>query len=185
VPTSSRTPGEPPERTATPDELAAERAKIDRAARQHRRPPLRLADAADVGDTRAEVARALLDRLMPVEPPVDDAAKAALGYELADAGRLREIHADPRYLIGRLAQALTMLLQPDLPPMDATAELLADAITDAAAYRRRCCPQCPAEGVCSRCAPDWERAARYEALHLELGLIDEWPQPRPRLEVAR
>lgn len=37
---------------------------------------------------------------------------------------LDELEADPRFVIGRLFQALTALLERDVPPMDATARLL-------------------------------------------------------------
>jgi hypothetical protein len=128
-------------------------------------------------DRRADVARALLDRWFPLEPVIDDQIGGLLGR---DTGRLQELHADPRYLIGRLSQALSALLADPVPPMDATALLLAEAIDDAVAYRKDLgdCPQC-GEGVCSRCQPQWDRAMAYETLYGRLGLIDERPDTSP------
>ena len=91
--------------------------------------------------------------------------------------------SDPRFIIGRLMQALTALLSADVPPMDATAQLLGDAIADAIAYRRRTCPQCAPEGVCAACWPGWRKASAYEGLWPALGIIEPVPA-RPRLSVA-
>jgi hypothetical protein len=141
-----------------------------------------IAPAAEpVPDNRARVARALLDRWFPVNPVLGDQAMAILGD---DMGAVEQLESDPRYLIGRLSQALTALLQREVPPLDATAQLLGEAIEDAARYRRRVCANCPPEGVCARCAPDWRRAEAYEALWRELGVIGELPQPRPSLKAV-
>lgn len=130
-----------------------------------------------VPDHRAEVARALLDRWFPVEPVIDDQVGGLLGR---DGGRLQELHDDPRYLIGRLTQALSGLLAGDVPPMDATALLLAEAIDDAVTYRKKAgdCPQC-GESVCPRCQPQWDKAAAYETLYPRLGLVGERPGTSP------
>jgi hypothetical protein len=151
------------------------------------RPRLRLAEpAATVPDTRASVARALLDRWAPVATPVADQELTMLNPDGGTGERYRELASDPRYLIGRLSQALTALLSADIPPMDATAELLGQAIEDAIAYRRRTCPACeresPETGICAGCWPSWRQANAYEGLSLSLGIIGD-PRP-PRLRVA-
>ena len=68
---------------------------------------LRLADpAAPLPDDRAAVARALLDRYVPVDPSVlHYQVLAPIGW--SSLGELHELERDPRYLIGRLAQALS------------------------------------------------------------------------------
>jgi hypothetical protein len=149
-----------------------------------RRDPVRLhiaPPANTIPDDRARLARALLDRWFPVHPVLDDQALAILGDDMA---ALEELERDPRYLMGRLSQALTALLAREVPPLDATAQLLSEAIDDARRYRRRVCSNCPPEGVCGRCAPDWRRAEAYEALWRELGLVGELPRPRPSLKVV-
>ena len=88
--------------------------------------------------------------------------------------------------IGRLSQALTALLSADIPPMDATAELLGQAIADAISYRRRTCARCELEtesGVCAKCWPSWQQANAYEGLALSLGIIADL-RPPPRLRAA-
>lgn len=65
---------------------------------------------------------------------------------------LDELEADPRFVIGRLFQALTALLERDVPPMDATARLLDEAICDAIEHRRTTCPKCTADESCAGCA---------------------------------
>jgi hypothetical protein len=132
-----------------------------------------------VPDDRAAVARALLDRWFPICPVLTDQAMANLGDDLA---AIEGLENDPRYLIGRLSQALTALLERDVPPLDATAQLLSEAIEDAAIYRRRTCRDCPPDSFCPRCAANWRKAERYEGLWRDLGLIDELPRPRPRLK---
>ena len=67
-----------------------------------------------------------------------------------------------------------------MPPLDATAQLLGEAIEDAISYRRRKCAACPPDGMCSRCWPRWRQASAYEALWSELGIIAEERPPRPR-----
>lgn len=132
-----------------------------------------------VPDDRAAVARALLDRWFPISPVLTDQAMASLGDDLAAIEGLED---DPRYLIGRLSQALTALLERDVPPLDATAQLLSEAIEDALNYRRRTCRDCHPDSFCAQCAADWGKADRYEGLWRDLGLIDELPRPRPRLK---
>lgn len=125
----------------------------------------------------AAVARALLG---PVQPPIENAAQSFLGLE-----GIRELLDDPRFLMGRLAQALTTLLNGDVAPPNAAEELLIDAIRDAIDYRQQTCPRCGPEGVCSACAPGWEQAARYEWLWNELGLISEKPRRPDLRDVSR
>src|SRR5262245_24712354 len=84
---------------------------------------LRLAPSPSVGrpDTRVSVALALL---RPIEPILDNATTNALCPDGIDTAPADELATDPRYIIGRLHQALTALLAADVPPMDATAVLL-------------------------------------------------------------
>jgi len=146
------------------------------------RPQLRVAPpAGPLPDDRAVVARALLTRYVPVEPVISDEMAAFLGRDISS---LSEIERDPRYLIGRLTQALTTLLADDVPPPDATGQLLMDAIQDAIDYRQRTCPQCGPEGICDDCAPGWQLAERYSSLYGQLGLIGARPRPRPDLTVV-
>jgi hypothetical protein len=149
------------------------------------RPPLRLAEPAPaVPDWRASVARALLDRYVPVDSLRSDQALTVLDPDGGGAENWDALQNDPRYLIGRLQQALTALLQADVPAMDATAQLLGDAISDAIHYRRRTCPRCPDGSVCAKCWQDnWRQANAYEALWSELGIIGE-PERKPDLRVA-
>jgi hypothetical protein len=132
-------------------------------------------------DTRAAVARALLDRHFPVDNVIANNAAHNLRGNMA---AYRELESDPRYLIGRLQQCLTALLQQEMPPLDATMTLLAEAIKDAIAYREHDCPKCPPEEPCAECAEDWNRAGRYEGLWRELGTIANFPPPRPKLKAA-
>lgn len=140
----------------------------------NRKPPrlcLAPQQQTNLPDTRAAVARALLG---PVAVAVDDQLIVAAGW---DAARHEELMNDPRYLIGRLHQALTALLAGhDVPAPDATARLLGDAIADAIKYRERCCPKCPADSICDRCLPGWTKAVAYRALWGELGIVGEVPQ---------
>lgn len=70
--------------------------------------------------------------------------------------------------------------------MDATAQLLEQAIADAISYRRRTCHKCPPDGsgICAKCWPDWRQASAYEALWSELGIVADGPRRKPRLRVA-
>ena len=70
------------------------------------RPPLRLADpAAPVPDSRASVARALLDRWFPIDTPRSDQMLTVLCPDGISSENFRKLENDPRYLIGRLQQA--------------------------------------------------------------------------------
>ena len=102
---------------------------------------------------------------MPVAPVVDDQAVAVLGFDRAAAAALGELHSDPRYLIGRLSQALTALLAADVPPMDATAQLLVEAIADAVRFRLGRTAACRCGDECGRCVPDSRRAQLYRGLY--------------------
>jgi hypothetical protein len=117
------------------------------------------------------VALALLEQHWPSCPALEDSidTRAPVGLE-----------RDPRYLIGRLQQALTVLLEQDLPPMDAQTSLLSQALSDALAWRThegRPCGVCEQSGedFCDRCAADWAQADRYHELARALGAVDDWP----------
>ena len=117
------------------------------------------------------VALALLEQHWPSCPALEDCidTRAPVGLE-----------RDPRYLIGRLQQALTVLLEQDLPPMDAQTALLSQALGDALAWRThegRPCGFCEQSGedFCDRCAADWAQADRYHELARALGAVDDWP----------
>jgi hypothetical protein len=133
-------------------------------------------DASDgrVIDTTAGpvgVALALLEQHWPTCPALEDSI---------DARSPGGLERDPRYLIGRLQQALTVLLEQDLPPMDAQTALLSQALDDALAWRthegRPCaaCDQC-GDDFCVSCAADWAQADRYHELARALGAVDDWP----------
>jgi hypothetical protein len=140
---------------------------------------LRLAPpAAPLPDDRAEVARVLLRRYTADWPVISNEIMAFLGW---DTAAMEELERDPRYLIGRFTQAIAELLEREMPPLDATAQLLGEAIEDAMRYRQISCAACGPEYVCPACEPSWQRAARYEALYGLLGIIGEHPAPRPEL----
>jgi hypothetical protein len=139
---------------------------------------LRLVPPGEVPDGRAAVAQALLG---PVNPLLSNQALAVLGDDLDAA---RELEADPRFVIGRLFQALTALLEQDVPPMDATAQLLDEAIRDAIEYRQTECPKCPPEDICPSCAVNWRKAERYVGLYDALGVIGEKPGRRTDLKAV-
>ena len=105
------------------------------------------------------VALALIDRQWPACPALADT--------------VAELESDPRYLIGRLQQALTCLLAEDLPPMDAQTSLLSEALADAIAWRQhqdRPCQHC-GQSLCGPCDADWDRADRYHELARALGAV--------------
>jgi hypothetical protein len=113
-------------------------------------------------DGTIPVALALLSRQWPEVPALAEQPRA-------DA--LAGLESDPRYVIGRLQQALTTLLAGDLPPMDAQTALLSQALADAIAWRLhddRSCPSC-ADSLCESCGTDWDQADRYHALARALG----------------
>jgi len=113
-------------------------------------------------DEPVPVAVALLDRHWPACPPLADIP----GASTARASAVTALESDPRYLAGRLQQALTALLAAGLPPMDATTSLLSQALADAIAWRHhegRPCRDC-AQSLCQPCNADWDQADRYHAL---------------------
>jgi hypothetical protein len=114
------------------------------------------------------VALALLDRRQPLTPALADTA----GHRAMAA-----LEADPRYVIGRLHQALTDLLTGDLPPADAPTSLLSQALADAIARRYHRCRPCRhcAQSLCRACTTDWDQADRYHALALTLGAVGDHP----------
>jgi len=117
------------------------------------------------------VALALLEQHWPSCPALEDSIDTH-----APAG----LERDPRYLIGRLQQALTVLLEQDLPPMDAQTALLSQALGDALAWRThegRPCAACDkdSEDFCDSCAADWAQADSYHELARALGAVDGWP----------
>ena len=139
---------------------------------------LRLAPpAAELPDNRAVIARALLDRYSPLLPAVGD---HMTHVQRGDLAAHLELENDPKYIIGRLSQALTALLGPDeiIPPLDASATLLAQAIEDAIRYRESRCADCPPEGICNECMLNCHQAGLYENLWRELGLIANLPRSR-------
>lgn len=73
-----------------------------------------MTDTAPGRNDTVPVAVALLDRHWPASPPLADIAGAS-----ASASAVAALESGPRYLMGRLQQALTVLLAVDLPPMDA------------------------------------------------------------------
>ena len=117
------------------------------------------------------VALALLDRQWPASPALTDAAGTSA------SGAVTALESDPRYVIGRLQQAITALLAADLPPMDPQTSLLSRAIADAIAWRQhdgRPCRRC-AQSLCEPCNADWDQADRYHALARALGAVGEIP----------
>jgi hypothetical protein len=138
------------------------------------RPPLHLAPppSAERPDTRVSVALALLRPIMPLLDLTMTDALCPDGY---DTARADELESDPRYVIGRLHQALTALLAGDIPAPDATAVLLAEALGDAIEYRERDCPRCGPQGSCAECWQHWRKASEYRALAVDLGVIEAMP----------
>jgi hypothetical protein len=143
--------------------------------------PLRLAPEHKQPDDRVPVALALLG---PIEPILDDQATNALCADGISTKAADDLLTDPRYVIGRLHQALTALLSADVPPMDATAILLGEALRDAIAYRQQTCARCAPHGICAACWPHWRKADEYEALHGQLGIIASLTA-RPALSIVR
>ena len=109
---------------------------------------------------------ALLNRHWPAVPALED---GQTGEALA------KLETDPRYLVGRLQQAMTVLLAAELPPMDAQTALLSQALDDALAWRTRVdrpCDQCGDE-LCDQCSADWNQADLYHELARALGAVGE------------
>ncbi len=122
------------------------------------------------------VALALLERRWPPSPVLNDSAGPAA---------MAALQADPRYLIGRLQQALEALLAADLPPMDSQTALLSQALADAISWRQHQCTPCGcAESMCGPCTASWQQADRYHALALALGAVGEIP-PAARAGAGR
>jgi hypothetical protein len=113
----------------------------------------------------ASVALALLDQHWP---PVPDLEDGPAGQALA------RLQADPRYLIGRLQQAMTALLASALPPMDPHTALLSQALKDAIDSRTNDCDHC-GDDMCPRCSADRIQADRYHELARALGAMGDPP----------
>jgi len=114
---------------------------------------------------------ALLDQRWPSIGSLDD---SPAGDVLAD------LASDPRYLVGRLQQAMTVLLADDLPPVDPQSALLSQALEDALAWRThqdRHCSQCDElrDEFCDQCNADYEQASRYHELARALGVVGDIP----------
>jgi hypothetical protein len=129
-----------------------------------------MTDIAPGRDDPVAVAVDLLDRHWPASPPLADIAGAS-----TSASAVATLESDPRYLMGRLQQALTVLLAVDLPPMDAQTALLSQALIDAIAWRRhdgRPCRDCGVS-LCESCNADGDRVDRYQALARALGAVGD------------
>lgn len=114
------------------------------------------------------VALALIDRRWPPVP----ALSASPGAEA-----LSQLATDPRYLAGRLQQALTVLLADPAPPSDALTALLSQALADAVAWRLhhgRPCDQCD-DALCAACSADWDQIDHYHELARALGATGTRP----------
>ncbi len=142
-----------------------------------------VAPAAENRGGPVPVAVALLDRVWAGVPHLAGAAGASVARRAA----LSDLEKDPRYLIGRFQQALTALLDADLPPMDAMTCLVSEALADAIALRqhnwhpcRNCDESFTEVPQCRRCTADFDQADRYHALTRALGAIHEPSMPRPR-----
>jgi hypothetical protein len=114
---------------------------------------------------------ALLDQRWPSIGSLDD---SPAGDVLAD------LASDPRYLVGRLQQAMTVLLADDLPPVDSQSALLSQALEDALAWRThqgRHCAQCDElrDECCDQCNADYDQASRYHELARALGVVGDIP----------
>jgi hypothetical protein len=124
------------------------------------------------------VALALLDQHWPAGPTLT---------ELAGPGAATGLERDPRYVIGRLQQALTTLLADDLPPMDTQTSLLSQALGDAIAWRHhedRPCHHCT-DSLCDPCNADWDQADRYHLLARALGAVGDITPRQTRSEQFR
>lgn len=126
--------------------------------------------APDAPRNPVPLALALLDRQWPEIPALVDQVNA-----------LADLESNPRYLIGRLQQALTILMAGDIPPMDSQTALLSQAIEDAMAWRLhdgRPCPHCT-DSLCEQCSADWDQVDHYHALARALGVMGDRPVPSP------
>jgi hypothetical protein len=129
------------------------------------------------------IALILLGRQWPLELPI----VSMRGGNTARADDAMAVETSSGYLIGRFQQAISTLLDTDLPPMDTLTALLAEAIADAITWRQhdgRPCPSC-GQWLCDSCLADWEQADRYHALARALGvvcdphLVTSRPEGRP------
>jgi hypothetical protein len=114
---------------------------------------------------------ALLDQRWPSIAALDDSPAG---------GVLAKLASDPRYLLGRLHQAMTVLLADDLPPVDPQSALMSQALDDALAWRThqdRHCAQCDKlrDELCDQCNADYDQASRYHELARALGLVGDIP----------
>jgi hypothetical protein len=124
---------------------------------------------------------ALLDERWPSIAALDDSPAGDVLAKLA---------SDPRYLVGRLQQAMTVLLADNLPPVDPQSALLSQALEDALAWRThqdRRCPECGDEwrdDLCDQCTADYDQANRYHELARALGVVGDIPGAGPEAEPA-
>ena len=114
---------------------------------------------------------ALLDQRWPTITALDDSPTGDV---------LAEMASDPRYLVGRLQQAMTVLLANDLPPVDSQSAVLSQALDDALAWRThqdRHCAQCEElrDELCDQCNADYDQASRYHELARALGVVGDVP----------
>jgi hypothetical protein len=132
----------------------------------------------DDPDGPVSVALALLRRRWPISPALADHA---------DVSAVIKLENDPRYLIGRLQQALSALLSSGgLVPMDSETSLLSQAIADAIAWRlhrSRPCPRCT-DSLCAACSADWDQASRYHTLARALGAFGTPPRRQPAEQIS-
>ena len=80
---------------------------------------------------------------------------------------------------------LTALLAADVPPMDATGQLLGEAIADAVRYRLSRSAACRCGDECGRCVPEGRRAELYSGLYGQRGLIGEFAAPPADLKAVQ
>ena len=118
---------------------------------------------------------ALLDKRWPPIAALDDSPPGDVLAKLA---------SDPRYLVGRLQQAMTVLLADDLPPVDPQSAVLSQALDDALAWRThqdRHCAQCDEryDELCEQCTVDYDQASRYHELARALGVVGDAPCAAP------
>lgn len=118
---------------------------------------------------------ALLDQRWPPIAALDDSPPGDV---------LAKMASDPRYLVGRLQQAMTVLLADNLPPVDPQSALLSQALDDALAWRThqgRHCAQCDElyDELCDQCTADYDQASRYHDLARALGVVGDIPSAVP------
>jgi hypothetical protein len=121
--------------------------------------------------TQVSLVLALLDHRWPSIAALDDSPTGDV---------LAEMASDPRYLVGRLQQAMTILLANELPPVDPQSAVLSQALDDALAWRThqdRHCAQCDElrDELCDQCNADYDQAGRYHELARALGVVGDVP----------